>query len=129
MTLIRSTFLFTALLGILLQPLCEIWIVAQFQVKKDFIVKQLCEKRSEKTNTCQGRCYLKKQLAKTKEAEKKAQTSVKSLLEKEYKPHRFAFHFSQPAFREIDGSPHFYYRIEGYTSPVAATFHPPPFIA
>lgn len=36
-------------------------------MKREFIVQQLCEKRKEKTNTCQGTCHLGKQLAKAED--------------------------------------------------------------
>lgn len=35
-----------------------------FLVNKGFIVKELCKQKEFKNNTCQGKCYLKKQLAK-----------------------------------------------------------------
>jgi hypothetical protein len=38
-----------------------------YLIRKDFIEKNLCEKREIRDNCCHGKCYLDKQLAKTQE--------------------------------------------------------------
>lgn len=37
---------------------------ADFVINNEFIAQNLCEKKQEAENTCQGKCYLKKQLSK-----------------------------------------------------------------
>lgn len=39
-------------------------VIVSWAQNQQFIAKHLCEKRSEKNNCCQGKCYLKKQLKK-----------------------------------------------------------------
>ena len=50
---------------ILTQSVSKIWIVFSFNINHDFIVKYLCEKKDEPKNECDGKCWLKKELAKT----------------------------------------------------------------
>jgi hypothetical protein len=57
---------------ILVQPLARIGILASFQLNKDYVARNLCEKKSVKGNSCQGKCHLKKQLKKAEESEKKS---------------------------------------------------------
>lgn len=122
---LNSFFLSIALIGLLLQPMCEVWIVVQYQARKDFISKTLCEKRGIALNTCQGRCYLKKQLAKSKEAQQKQQIDSKSLLNKEYPPHQYTFAFQQ-VVSEIEIHLNSKYQITDYESMINPAFHPPP---
>jgi len=58
-------------------------ILAHFQVNKAYIAKNLCEKKAIKKNTCQGKCHLKKQMAKASETENRTNISEKSSLEKQ----------------------------------------------
>lgn len=75
-------------------------------------------------NTCQGKCHLKKQLAKASESEKKTNTTLKNLLEKEYQVNSFCFIFQQNT--EVNQIPQNGFYSE---SPIAAAektiFHPP----
>ena len=53
-----------ALVGILLQTFNQVVIVAQYYANKDFIAKNLCENRDKPRMHCDGKCCLKKKLAK-----------------------------------------------------------------
>ena len=53
-----------ALVGILLQSFSQVVIVAQYYANKDYIAKNLCENRAKPMMHCDGKCCLKKKLAK-----------------------------------------------------------------
>lgn len=53
-----------ALLGVLLQTYSQVVIVAQYYANKDYIAKNLCENRAKPQMHCDGKCCLKKKLAK-----------------------------------------------------------------
>ena len=40
-----------------------------YAVNKDFIIKKICVKRGVPNNCCKGKCYLKKQISKSNEAD------------------------------------------------------------
>lgn len=73
----QVTTIILALL-IFLQPFSKIWIVVSFKINQDTIAKTLCVKKEIENNTCQGSCYLKKELKEAEEQEQK-QTPVESL--------------------------------------------------
>ncbi len=47
----------------------------EYSILKAYIVKNLCEKRNETNNCCQGKCFLNKQIKKTEETENKGDTT------------------------------------------------------
>jgi hypothetical protein len=51
-------------MGILLQTFSQVVIVADYYAHKDFIAKNLCENRDKPMMHCDGKCCLKKKLAK-----------------------------------------------------------------
>jgi hypothetical protein len=51
-------------LGVLLQTFSQVVIVAQYYAQKDFIARNLCENRSKPQLHCNGKCCLRKKLAK-----------------------------------------------------------------
>lgn len=53
-----------AIIGILLQTFSQVVIVAEYWANKDFIAKNLCENRDKPLMHCNGKCCLKKKLAK-----------------------------------------------------------------
>ena len=60
------------IIGVLLQSLSTVVIVAQYMANKDYIAKNLCENRDKPQMHCDGKCCLKKKLA--KEAKQNAPT-------------------------------------------------------
>jgi hypothetical protein len=77
----QITTILLALL-IFLQPFSKLWIVVSFKFNQESIAKTLCVKKEIKKNTCQGKCYLKKQLDKADEKEQKqAPTNTKEKVE------------------------------------------------
>ena len=53
-----------ALFGILLQTISQVVIVAEYYANKEYIAKNLCENRDKPKLHCDGKCCLKKKLAK-----------------------------------------------------------------
>ena len=48
----------------------------EYFLKYDFIVAELCEKRSVKNSGCDGKCYLRKKLASTSEQDHSTSSSL-----------------------------------------------------
>jgi hypothetical protein len=67
-----------AFAGILLQTFSQVVIVAQFYANKDYIAKNLCENRNKPMMHCDGKCCLKKRLAKEGKNQAPSPTSQKS---------------------------------------------------
>ena len=62
--LLKKLVAIFALAGILLQTFSQVVIVAQYYANKDYIAKNLCENRAKPMMHCDGKCCLKKKLAK-----------------------------------------------------------------
>ncbi len=60
-------------MGILLQTFNQVVIVAAYYANKDYIAKNLCENRNKPKLHCDGKCCLKRKLA--KEGSKQAPAS------------------------------------------------------
>ena len=62
--LLKKLFAIFALVGIMLQTFSQVVIVADYYAHKDYIAKTLCENRDKPMMHCDGKCCLKKKLAK-----------------------------------------------------------------
>lgn len=58
----KYIFVILSLTGLLSQNLSRLVILVNFELNKEFIAKNLCEKKEEVDNCCKGSCHLKKQL-------------------------------------------------------------------
>ena len=67
-----------ALLGILLQTFSQVVTVADYYAHKDNIAKTLCENRDKPMMHCDGKCCLKKKLAKQGKEQAPSPTNNKS---------------------------------------------------
>ncbi len=54
-----------------LQPSSKLWVYISFKINQEIIARTLCENKDSEENTCRGKCYLKKQLAKAEQEEQK----------------------------------------------------------
>jgi ribosomal protein S26 len=61
--------------GVLLQSLSKLVVIVNFELKKDFIAKNLCENRDKPKLCCKGKCQLKKALNNTENDSPKNKTS------------------------------------------------------
>lgn len=59
----------------LIQALDKLWIVASFELNRDYIVRVLCLNKSRPTLACGGKCHLSQQF-KTANARKKQQIPI-----------------------------------------------------
>ena len=66
------------MIGILLQTFNQVVIVAEYYANKDFIAKNLCENRDKPKMHCDGKCCLKKKLAKEGKNQAPSPTNQKS---------------------------------------------------
>jgi hypothetical protein len=108
----------------MLQPMIRLGILADFQMNKAFIAKNLCEKKAIKKNTCQGKCHLKKQLATASESEKKANATEKSNPEKQIQQNILGVQFI-PFEANLKISHTSQYNLILPESIPDVTFHPP----
>lgn len=81
MKLLYSIIISTLLL---FPSLGNVFVYVTFKVNQDEISKTLCVKKEVKNNTCNGKCYLVKQLKKVTEKEKQESSSVKEKQELVY---------------------------------------------
>ena len=79
----KAGFSVLLLLLILTQPLFRLGIFYSFKINQKSIALNLCEKRMVNFNTCQGRCFLKKQLKKADESARKVGIELGSEFEKQ----------------------------------------------
>ena len=56
-------------------------VCIDFEINKEEIIENLCLQRNMKNNTCNGQCYLSKQLQKAAEKDKKESNLLKEKLE------------------------------------------------
>jgi len=69
---------------LLLPSFGNVVIYLTFKINQDEISKTLCIKKEVKNNTCNGKCYLAKQLKKAAEKEKQESSNVKEKQELVY---------------------------------------------
>lgn len=81
MKLLYSIIISTLLL---LPSFGNVVIYLTFKVNQDEIAKTLCVKKEVKKNTCNGKCYLAKQLKKGAEKEKQESSNLKEKQELVY---------------------------------------------
>ncbi len=67
-----------AFIGILFQTFHQVVIVAGYYANKDYIAKNLCENRDKPKMHCEGKCCLKKKLAKEAKEQAPSPRSQKS---------------------------------------------------
>jgi len=78
---LKSLFFILALTGIVFQNVSKSIILVNFELNKEYISKNLCEKKNIKGNCCQGSCQLKKQLKKADDHHNRQAPSTKGLEE------------------------------------------------
>jgi hypothetical protein len=113
-----------ALLGIMLQTFYQVVIVAQYYANQDYIAKNLCENRDKPMLHCNGKCCLKKKLAKEAKDQAPAPGNQKSQQE-------VVLFFSDTKFDIVhfipfkESSSYFTYDDLRTVSSSSSVFHPP----
>jgi hypothetical protein len=64
---LRASIIIIVLCSLVLQSIQTLSYTALYQLNKKFIAEKLCENKSRPQMHCNGKCYLKKQLAKSTE--------------------------------------------------------------
>lgn len=77
----RYLFVILVGTGIIFQSFSKLIILANFQLNKEYISKNLCVKKAVKNNDCKGQCHLKKQLQKEERSEHFPANSLKAIKE------------------------------------------------
>lgn len=65
----RYLVTYLILLSFVFQIANRIYVLIDFQVNKEFIAENLCEKKDEPESCCEGSCHLSKELVKLEEKE------------------------------------------------------------
>ncbi len=61
---LKQTVTFILALLLFLQPFSRIWVYLSFKINQQTIARTLCVKKDIEGNSCQGQCFLRKQLDK-----------------------------------------------------------------
>jgi len=113
-----------ALMGILLQTFSQVVIVAEYYANKDYIAKNLCENRDKPMMHCDGKCCLKKKLA--KEAKDQAPSSRNQ--KEEHAVNLFCSNIKidwRPTIQIVTPNTYLSYNELGTASFHHSVFHPP----
>jgi hypothetical protein len=109
--------------GFLFQGFSKVLILADYEWNKEYISKTLCENKNKPQSHCNGKCHLKKQLAKEEKRENAPANNLKEKSEIQL--------FSQKAEtvfpgRYVTGNLSFApFQLMETASPSFAVFHPP----
>ena len=119
-----AILLITITFKMLMAPL----IFADYELRKDFIIKNYCVNKSRPEMHCDGKCYLAKQLEKAEQEDQKQATGnfISKLLsfESEIKTNLFSDFFLKKTFL-VKENPNFIYS-ESFSSKNAFSFFHPP---
>lgn len=101
-------------------------VIINFELNKEYIVKNLCEQKEEEDNCCQGSCHLKKELEKQEEQAPSPNTQQKIKLSEDQCCNNL-FLFNGNSFLENQvNTPIAFCKSSAYK---ASIFHPPNFIS
>jgi hypothetical protein len=119
-------------LGLLSLMLVKVWVIPllylDFEIRRDYIVANLCENRNRPQFNCDGKCYLAKRIAALDEQEKRqAEKNYMAQLLDHVMDQRTYYSFASPVIT-FEDYPSLNFN---YSSPFAAVvsaddiFHPP----
>ncbi len=63
----RHAVIILLLLSLSFQSLVKLGVIAWYEINKQYVATVLCENKAKPQMKCNGKCYLKKQLAKAEE--------------------------------------------------------------
>jgi hypothetical protein len=107
---------------VLMQSFSKLSIIASYELNKDFIASVLCINKKEPVNTCEGKCYLAKQLAQAEKHEHLPAGDLKTKADILFIQQIQRFRFEGAA---SSLTPESIYHPHTYTSPVFSVFTPP----
>ncbi len=120
----KKAFIIFVLSCIVFQSLSKLIILAKFEVQRDYIAKNLCVKKEEVNNCCQGNCHLQKQLSEDDKNQDQQKTIFKGKYTDNHFLNKFVFiiHLDEKPVSKFDN-----YKTQKTISYPANIFHPPPF--
>jgi hypothetical protein len=107
--------------AILFQTFSKLGYIVNYAVNKNYIAKNLCENRGKPKMKCNGKCHLKKQLAKAEKNESQGKSDSKEKWEDLYCASAGSIVF---ATKELNAG-FFYYQNSFSDQQEADIFHPP----
>jgi len=119
------------LLSLMLLKVCVIPLLyLDFEIRRDYIIANLCENRNKPQLKCNGKCYLAKRLAAAQKQEQKQaeQDYVSKLLLLPMDMKRFEIQFQTPQLLKIKQVTYQFLPGAIPSSLVSGVFHPPALI-
>jgi hypothetical protein len=107
----------------MLQSFSKLFIVANYQINKEYITKVFCENKAKPTMHCNGKCHLKKQLAKEDKKENSTTNNIKEKIEIQLFTETKTPLELPNEFKIINH--HFFYSMSKSNSHLLSVFHPP----
>jgi hypothetical protein len=123
----RILFSYLVLLAFALQIGSRIYVMVNYQINKEYIAENLCEKKDEPESCCEGSCQLAKELVKVEESETQGPFNPEST--KKEKTEESPLFFTSISFYLSQNTSSNTYTPLLSTKPVKGfyfdTFHPP----
>ncbi len=120
----RSLILWFTISCLLMQNISNLLIVANFQLNRDYIAKNLCIKKEEVNNCCKGSCHLTKQLENDKKKQEKSERNKTEIVQcVQLCENASAFGFL--SFADKSSKNNFHYLTSFSEGIPSSIFHPP----
>jgi len=107
----------------MIQSASKLLIMANYEINKAFIAKNLCENKAKPMMHCNGKCHLKKQLQKQDKKENSGPNSVKEKQDVQFFSEKKAASQFSPVTEKIKLNS--IYLFSNYSTHLFAVFHPP----
>lgn len=120
----RKIVAIVAALAILLQSFNQVVIVAAYYANKDYIARNLCENRDKPQMHCEGKCCLKKKLAKESQSQAPSPRNQKSANAVDLFFNNHFLTLRAPVFRDISRA-YLPFNERTTVSFPRSVFHPP----
>lgn len=128
-TFVPEYFVLRAFIAILLasvflmQTVSKLFIVANYELNKAYISKNLCENKNKPSLHCNGKCHLKKQLQKEDKKENQNPNNLKEKIELQFFKETSSLFIPTvtPSVENINSI----YIMGNYNQHLLSIFHPP----
>lgn len=112
------------MLLILAQTFSKWLVIAEYNLNKDYISKNLCINKTKPKLHCNGKCFMMKKMAEDEKQTPANNNSGFKIKTVEIICNEFASLYILP-LEPVKNNFHPYYSFAKYSSPVASIFHPP----
>jgi len=107
----------------MIQSASRLLIIANYEVNKDYISKNLCENKAKPEMHCNGKCHLKKQLQKEDKKENSASNTGKEKSEVQF--FSATTSLKKVVAETIENKLNSNYLFSNYSKHLVSVFHPP----